>query len=80
MNVATFIMNHFDDLASRIKGKLQVSFQIDSSCLGSWLSPFIIHKNIFVKNSSQKIHDVCKDVSRDYDLEINFYTWLEWAI
>ena len=37
-NVASFIMNHFDNLASRIKGKLQVSFQIDSSCLGSWLS------------------------------------------
>ena len=39
MNGATFNINHFDDLASRIKGKLQVSFQIDSSCLGSWLNP-----------------------------------------
>ena len=71
-SVASFIMNHYDNLASRIKSKLTVSFQIDSSCLGSWLSPYIVHKNVFVKNSSSKIHDLCTDISRDYDLEVNF--------
>ena len=71
-SVASFIMNQYDNLASRIKSKLTVSFQIDSSCLGSWLSPYIVNKNVFVKNSSSKIHDLCTDISRDYDLEVNF--------
>ena len=42
-SVASFIMNHYDNLASRIKSKLIVSFHIDSSCLSSWLSPYIVH-------------------------------------
>ena len=46
-----------------------VSFQRNSSCLGSWLSPFIVHKNVFVKNFSSNIHDPCTDISMTMTLK-----------
>ena len=68
----TFIMSHYENFAHKIKSKLSISFQIDSSCLGSWLSSHMVHKNVFVRNACTKIHDLCIDISRDYKLEINF--------
>ena len=32
----------------------------------------MVHKNLFVRNANTKIHDLRTDVSRDYELEINF--------
>ena len=46
--VMSFIMNHYEDISSKIKNTLTVSFQIDYSGLASWLSPYHIHKNVFV--------------------------------
>ena len=65
-------MNHYEDISSKIKNTLTVSFQIDSSALASWLSPYHIHKNVFFWNSSTKLHDLCKDISRDYDIQVDF--------
>ena len=70
--VISFIMTHYEDMSSKIRGTLQVSFQIDSSALASWMSPHHLHKNVFVRNSCTKIDDLCKDASADYDLQIDF--------
>ena len=65
-------MNHYEDISSKIKNTLTVSFQIDSSALASWMSPHHLHKNVFVRNSCTKIDDLCKDASADYSLQIDF--------
>ena len=49
--VISFLMTYYEDMASMIQGTLQVSFQIDSSALASWMSPTHLHKNVFIRNS-----------------------------
>ena len=67
-----FIMTHHNDLLSMMLEPLQVSFQIDSSALACWMNPAYYHKNVFVRNSVTKIHDLCLDVSADYSLVVDF--------
>ena len=55
-----------------IEGTLQVSFQIDSSALASWMNPSHCHKNVFIRNSCVKINDLCLDASKDYNLQVDF--------
>ena len=71
-SVMHFIMTHYSDLQSMIAGTLQVSFQIDSSALASWMNPAHCHKNVFIRNSCIKINDLCLDVSKDYSLQVDF--------
>ena len=70
--VISFLMTHYEDISAKIQGTLQVSFQIDSSALASWMSPHHLHKNVFVRNSCIKIDDLCRDASKDYSLQIDF--------
>ena len=71
-SVIHFIMTHYQDLQSMIEGTLQVSFQIDSSALASWMNPSHCHKNIFIRNSCVKINDFCIGASKDYNLQVDF--------
>ena len=75
-SVAAFLYEHADMILknSPIDGKLVVSFGLDSSCVASSLNPKMVHKQVLIKNLSNKIHETTKDITSLYpSIAIVFY-------
>ena len=47
-------------------------YQVDSACLGSWLNPHVLHKQVLIRNMCTAVHNLCSDLSQDIPLRISF--------
>ena len=75
-SVAAFLYEHADMILknSPNDGKLVVSFGLDSSCVASSLNPKMIHKQVLIKNLTNKVHETTKDITSLYpSIAIVFY-------
>ena len=67
--VTAFIASQYVNFSSRCTGLLQVHYQVDSACLGSWLSPHVLHKQVLIRNMCTAVHNLCSDLSQDFPLQ-----------
>ena len=70
--VTAFIASQYVNFSFRCTELLQVHYQIDLSCLGSWQSLHVLHKQVLVRNMCTQVHNLCQDLSKDFPLQISF--------